>query len=372
MNKKKVLFVATITEHISQFHQPHLKFFQSQKYETNVASNGKQDIKFCDKHFDINFKRFPINIANIKAYKKLKNIIDENEYELIHCHTPVGGLLTRLAARKARKNGTKVIYTAHGFHFYKGAPILNWIIYYPIEKFLSKYTDAIITINKEDYKIAKEKFHSKQLYYIPGVGVEKEKFDINMGIEEINNKRDEVGFSEEDYICIIVGELNKNKNQEMAIKAFEGIKEEKIKLLIVGAGPLENYYEKLIMKYGLYDRIKLLGYRKDIPQLLKISNVLLSLSYREGLPVNVIEAMASGVPVIATNCRGNSDLVINGHNGYIISINDVQELQNKITILYNDKSNKYKEYSSIEFEKYNMDSVLNDYIKVYRTLLKEQ
>ena len=154
---KKVLFTATVTKtHINTFHLPYIKFFKEKGYETHVCSKndfiGEECIiPNCDIHYDIQFERSPMNIKNIKAYMQLKKIINENEYEIIHCNTPVASILTRLAAIKARKKGTKVIYTAHGFHFFKGAPLLNWMLYYPAEKICSYFTDILITINKEDY-----------------------------------------------------------------------------------------------------------------------------------------------------------------------------------------------------------------------------
>lgn len=327
---KKVLFVATVTNHINAFHTPFLKMLKEQGYETHVASYGEEHIEYCDKHYNIPFQRFPIKIKNIKAYKQLKQIIDENKYDIIHCHTPVGGVLTRLAAKKVRKNGTKVIYTAHGFHFYKGAPILNWIIYYPIEKYLSKYTDCLITINQADYDLAKKKFKkAKQVELVHGVGVDESKFEFEMSDEEKHNLRKELGLKDNDFVLIQVGELNKNKNQIMSINAMKDIvkSHSNIHLLIVGQGVLEKYYKKKIEQYNLQKNIHMLGYRKDIPKLLKISNVLLSLSYREGLPVNVIEGMMSGLPIIATDCRGNRDLVDN-----CINIKDTNKIMEYVTI----------------------------------------
>ena len=155
---KKVLFVASVNSHIIGFHTPYLKMFQERGYEVHVASYGDEKIEYCDKHHNIHFERFPFKLKNIKAYKELKKIIKDNKFEIIHCHTPTASVLTRLAARNARKKyNTKVIYTAHGFHFYKGAPAINWIIYYPIEKWLARYTDCLITINQEDYERAKER-----------------------------------------------------------------------------------------------------------------------------------------------------------------------------------------------------------------------
>ena len=166
---KKVLFVATVNRHIIGCHLPYLKWFKEQGYEVDVASRGIEEIDYCDKHFNLSFERFPLKSNNIKAYKELKKIISNNHYEIIHCHTPVGGVLTRLAARKERKKGTKVLYTAHGFHFYKGAPLLNWIIYYPIEKIMAKFTDCLITIVNEDYEFAKKHLKAKEIRHIKAI-----------------------------------------------------------------------------------------------------------------------------------------------------------------------------------------------------------
>ena len=360
---KKVLFVATVTRHINAFHIPYLKWFKEQGYEVHVASNGGENIEYCDKHFNIPFERFPIKLGNIKAYKQLKSIIDENQYEIIHCHTPVGGVITRLAARKARKKyHTRVIYTAHGFHFYKGAPLLNWIIYYPIEKWLSKYTDCLITINEEDYQRAKSKFKkAKRIELVHGVGVDENKFKQDMTEEEKLKLREELGIEKEDFVIIQVGELNKNKNQIMSIEAMKMVIKVKanIKLLLVGTGTLKRVYENKIKEYGLEKNIMLLGFRTDVPKLLRISNCLISTSKREGLPINVIEAQISRLPVIATNCRGNCDLVPREN---LVKIGDTEKLALKIVKICNNKENIiYKA------EKYYSDRILDVFRKkIYR------
>lgn len=320
---KKVLFVATVTGHIKAFHIPYLKWFKEQGYEVHVASNGNEKIEYCDKHFNIPFERFPFKSNNIKAYKELKKIIDDNNYQIIHCHTPVGGVLTRLAARKARKNGTRVIYTAHGFHFYKGAPLLNWIIYYPIEKLCARWTDCLITINEEDYDLAKTKFRAKRVEIINGIGVDKNKFDFIMSDGEKEKIRKKLNLKKDDFVLIQVGELNKNKNQIMIIEAIRRIikTNKNVKLLLVGKGILKDYYLEKIKEYNLEKNVFLLGYRKDIPKLLKISDCLISTSKREGLPVNLIEAAMSGLPIIATDCRGNRDV-----SRITVTIDNVDEL----------------------------------------------
>ena len=281
-------------------------------------------------------------------------------------------MLTRLAARRARqKDHTRVIYTAHGFHFYKGSPMINWIIYYPIEKWLSKYTDYLITINKEDYDIAKNKFKkAKQIELINGIGVYEKKLNFEMTEKERIEFRRIWGLEKDDFVLIQIGELNKNKNQIMTIEAMKiAIKENpNIKLLLAGTGPLKELYEKKIKEYELEKNILLLGFRNDVPKLLKIVDCLISTSKREGLPVNVIEAQISGVPVIATNCRGNRDLTLQEN---LVEIGDIQELALKIVKKSKNKKDMNKDIVN-SIEKYYLDNILDIFKKKIYIERKEE
>lgn len=336
---KKVLFVASITRHINTFHLPYLKYFKDKGYEVHVASNGDEKIKNCDKHFNLEFERSPLKKANIKAYKKLKEIIKKGEYEIIHCHTPVASVLTRLAAKKSRKRiGTKVLYTAHGFHFYKGAPLKNWLMYYPIEKVLSKHTDVLITINEEDYSFAKKKLKAKQIKHVHGIGVDRKKFEVDMCSKERDEQRAKFTVEPLDFLITYVAELNDNKNQMMLVDAMKILvkKHPNIKVLLAGDGVNKDKIEKEIRENKLQSNVLLLGYRTDIPNLLAISDLYVATSKREGLPINIIEAMVSGLPVVATNSRGQRELVSDGENGYIVEIGDVNSLVEKIKNIYLD------------------------------------
>lgn len=365
---KKVLFTATVDSHILHFHIPYLKLFKDKGYEVHVATNGDEEIPYCDVKHKISFERSPIKINNLKAIKELKKIINKEAFEIIHCHTPMGSVVTRFAAKKARKKGTRVIYTAHGFHFFKGASKLNWIIFYPIEKFLSRYTDAIITINKEDYDLAKSKFHC-DIKYIPGVGISKEKFDFNLSEEELNQFRKELGITENDFVMSIIGELNANKNQMLAFNVMKELIDENknLKLLIIGDGVLKEDYEKYIVENNLQDNVYLLGYRTDVAKLLKVTDLQLSLSHREGLPVNVMEGMITGVPVIVTNCRGNRDLVQEGKNGYIIGQDDKEKLKELIQKIINNKEEveMFRQNSMNMAKEYLLENIIREYEEIY-------
>lgn len=341
---KKALILASVASMIEQFNMGNIKVLQELKYEVHVATNFidsgtitreraeelKNKLKDLNvKYYQIDFDRNVLSTKNIQAYKQVKQLIKENKYNIIHIHSPIGGVCGRLVAKKERKNGTKVIYTAHGFHFFKGAPAKNWLIYYPVEKWLSKYTDCLITINEEDYNLAKKKFKAKNVEYVPGIGVDENKFNFEMSREERNELRKSLGINEDDFVFIQVGELNNNKNQIMTIEAIKELVKEnnKIKLLLVGIGDLKEYYENKIKEYSLEKSVFLLGYRNDVPKLLKISDVLISTSKREGLPVNILEAMFAGLPIIATNCRGNRDLVPDNN---LVEIDNVEQLKDKM------------------------------------------
>ncbi len=360
MNNKKILFVATVTDHINGFHIPYLKMFKEKGYEVHVASFGEEPIEYCDKHFNIPFARLPFKLQNYKAYKELKKIINDNDYEIIHCHTPVGGVLTRLAAKKARKKGTRVIYTAHGFHFYKGAPILNWIIYYPIEKYLAKYTDCLITINEEDYELAKKKFKAKEIEFVHGVGVDEKKFNFTMSDDEKEDLRKSLDLKKDDFVISYVAELSKRKNQGMLIRATsELINKEKIKnikVLLVGADSLNNYYQQMARDLSVEDNIMFLGYRKDIPRLLRISDLYVSTSTQEGLPINLVEAAMCKLPIIATNCRGNRNVA-----SKLIEINNIEQLCESI----NNAIEKKESYLCSEYSEYELNNALNEMKKIY-------
>ena len=330
----RVLFVATVVKtHIMEFHIPYLQMFQEAGWETAVAArNDYEDpsdcvIPYCDNYYNIPFARNPLHPSNVRAYRKLKNVIDKGNYDIIHCHTPVGGMLGRFAARHTRKRGTKVIYTAHGFHFFKGAPLLNWLVYYPAERWMAHYTDDLITINKEDYNRV-QNFKAKRVHYVPGVGIDLEKFvpprDFTERQREKDEKRRELMLKPEDFVVLSVGELIKRKNHEVVIRAIAQIKREseetynRIQYLICGRGVLEQKLKQLAHDLDVEEHVHFLGYRSDICQICHASDLFVFMSFQEGLPVALMEAMACGLPVACSNIRGNQDLVNDGENGVLV------------------------------------------------------
>ncbi|HFU4350757.1 TPA: glycosyltransferase family 4 protein [Streptococcus suis] len=368
---KKVLFVATVVKlHIMVFHIPYLEWFKKNGYEVHVAARNDYDnkdeciIPFCDRFHDLPFERSPIRKNNLQVYKDLKNIIDTEQYEIIHCHTPMGGAIGRLAARSARKKGTKVIYTAHGFHFFKGAPLVNWLAYYPAERWLARYTDVLITINTEDYEIAK-KFKVNRIEYVPGVGIDTDKFK-NIEVNR-TEKRESLGVSEDDFMIISVGELNKNKNHQVIIRAIAKLRNEKIKYVLCGQGPLETELRELAKELDVENQVKFLGFRKDVPDLMKVADLFAFPSYREGLSLSLMEAMASGLPVVCSEIRGNTDLIEDGKGGYLVEPSDVEGSAKYIKELI-ENSRLKSELGGFNLEKiehYSIENVLCEMEEIY-------
>ena len=364
----RILYVATISNTINAFLIPHIEMLLDQGHHVDIACNIDREIssrlieRGC-KVYNIEFERSPLKKENYIAYKKLKSILIRGEYNLVHTHTPVASACVRFACRKIKN--LKVFYTVHGFHFYKGAPIKNWLIYYPIEYYLARFTDVLITINKEDYYRAKKFLRATKVEYIPGVGIDTKK--LNDVIVDRAAKREELAVPCKSTVLLSVGELNKNKNHETIIKAISKLNNPDIYYLICGQGALENYLNDLIIKLGLEKQIKLLGYRNDVAEICKAVDVFVFPSFREGLSVALMEAMACGLPVICSDIRGNRDLIENEKGGCLIKPNDIDGFVKSIKRIITDKS-LYKKNSASNIEKvkkYEIENVLTKLKKTY-------
>lgn len=370
----KILLVATVQSHICQFHRPLVKMLHEHGCEVHVAARNnlaeKNGLKldFVDRVFDVPFERSPFNKKNLSAYRQLKKIIDDGDYDVVHTNTPVGGIVGRLAARKARKNGCQVFYTAHGFHFFQGGPKKNWLIYFPIERFMCRYTDELITITEEDYQLAQKKFHVS-VSHIHGIGANTSKY-FPVSDDECVALRKELGFTQEQRLIICTGELNANKNQITAIRAMEQVvkKVPEAMLLLAGNGATHDELQDAINSAGLQVKAVLLGYHTDLEKYVAISDLVLSCSKREGLPLNIVEGMLCKKPVVASINRGHKELVCDGINGYLLQANDVMGFAHKIIDLLND-GNKLYEFGNAgnkSIQAYADNSVQQELEEIYR------
>lgn len=255
--------------------------------------------------------RKPFDKGNIAAIKKLRELAGARGYDIVHCHTPVAAFCTRVACIGVRRQGTKVFYTAHGFHFYTGAPLKNWLAYYPVEWLCSWWTDVLVTINREDYKRAKKHFHAKKVAYVPGVGIDTGKFQN--GFCDRQKKRQGLGLKDTDIMLLSVGELCERKNHEIVIRAIAELNNPNVKYFICGQGNLEAYLSRLASESGLSGQVELLGFRNDISELCQAADLFVFPSLQEGLPVALMEAAACKTPVVCSRIRGNIELVPEPH-----------------------------------------------------------
>lgn len=336
---KKALITATVQSHVAQFHKPLMKLLKENGYEIHVAArdnlaekNGLS-LEFADKVYDVPFARSPFNKNNIAAYKQLKGIIGRSHYDLISCNTPVGGVLTRMAAKRTRREGTTLYYTAHGFHFYKGAPLQNWLIYYPVEKLMAHKTDKLITVSGEDYRFACKKIKTK-VERIHGIGANTEKY-FPVSREERIKIKEEIGASDAYPLLICTGELLGNKNQAAAIRAVAAVKKDypHVLLMLAGNGPKLSELETLAQSLGIMDNVRFLGYKTDLEKYINASDLAVACSFREGTPMNVIESMLCAKPVVASNNRGHRELVQDGRTGFIVDANDHSAFADQILCL---------------------------------------
>ena len=339
----KVLLTATVQSHICQFHKPLVRMLRRHgdveihvAARDNLAEKNGLKLDFADKVFDLPFSRSPKSPDNIRAARELKRLIREEHYDIIHCNTPVGGVVTRLVAAGARRQGARVIYTAHGFHFYQGSSKKSWTLLFPIEKRMSRRNDILITINEEDYALARESFPCR-VEHIHGVGVDAERYHTVPDTEAAGLK-EELGYSPGQRLILSVGELLPNKNHVMAVRAMRIVTDRfpEAKLLIAGNGPEKERLEEEITALELENNVELLGYCTHLEDYQRICDLSVACSRREGLPLNVIEAMLSGNPVIAAHNRGHDELIRDGENGFLINHDDAEALAGHICRLLSD------------------------------------
>lgn len=378
---KKVLIVASVVSFIEWFNKENVEFLRSDLgCEVHIACNfdymedtdEERTKKYLEKIktegvilHNIHFARSPFSSANIPAYRELKKIIDGGNFDLIHTHTPAASIFARMAARKARKNGTVVMYTCHGFHFHNAAPEKNWIMYYPVEKWMSRYTDYIVTINKEDFNRAKT-FHAKNVRYIPGVGVDIDRIK-NAKVDKKAYKKS-IGIPEDCVMLLSVGEMIERKNHQVIIKALGKLKRNDIYYVICGKGPLKEELEQLSKSLGVHTVF--LGFRKDIPELCNTADISAFPSQIEGLGLAGIEAMAAGVPLVSSNVHGILDYVIDGKTGYACDPDDVDGFAKAIDKLASSKElrESMKEACLKAVEPFEIKNALNTMWDIYREI----
>lgn len=368
---KRVLFISN-TANFSKFNRPFMKWFKEQGWQVDYCSSGEETVFDCDNQYTVNIQRSPFSLKNIKGYFEVKKILSENKYDIIHCHTPMGGVIGRLASRKLRKQKKiKVIYTAHGFHFYKGAPVKNWLLYYTMEKQLAHYTDVIVTINNEDFQNAKKMNKKWIVYKIDGVGVDLTKFYSNKTLTDRLHLRKEKGYRNEDFIILYTAEFIPRKNHKLLFSILPSLKKQipELKIILCGKGELLEEFKMLALQNKM-DYIDFTGYTKDVANYCRISDILVMPSLQEGLPIAMIEGISTGLPVVASNIRGHCDVIEDGINGFLFSLKSPRDFEEKINILYRDKELlQTMGKRNIEIsEKYSVNIIISKMADIYKSL----
>jgi len=354
---KSALVVCHLGRHYHKFGYYDIEVLLEEGYQVDFAANFRlpQD-NVNDSRINcigIPFDRAPIRRSNLFALIRVYRLIRDKNYTLIHCQSPVGGVITRLSCIFAGYKN--VYYTAHGFHFYRGAPVVNWILYFPIEFILNLFTKKTIVINQEDFLLAKRLFINKSIFYLPGIGLNV----ANAVNTRICRGEKNINFSDNDIVIISVGELSKRKNQIVLLKAMDYLNKTgllrkfSIKTLIVGTGNYEKYLRTYVVNHGLSEIVVLLGQRKDVRSLLELSDIYVSTSRMEGLPISVLEAMDAKLPLILSNCRGNRELVEEGYNGYLFQFDEYKTLAERIVEMAVDRK-KRREYGEASYKKVDM------------------
>lgn len=381
---KKVLIVVSVISFIEWFNKENIEYLRNElNCQVHIACNlnymNDTDENRTNAYLEkirsegvvvhnVDFARSPFSKENIRAWAELKKVIYSQHFDLINCHTPVASIITRLISRKARKNGSIIMYTCHGFHFHKASPLRNWILYYPVEWLCSFFCDYIVTINKEDYSLAK-KLHSEHVRYIPGVGVDIERIK-NTTVDKALYKKN-IGIPEDGIMLLSIGELIERKNHEVIIRALSRIKCGNIYYVICGKGPLERYLNKISIDLGIANNVVLLGFRSDIAELCNVADIGAFPSKIEGLGLAGIEIMAAGVPLVSSNVHGIIDYVVDGETGFLCDPDDVDGFSNAIYLLANnDKLRNIMRKKCLEAVKpFELHHALNAMWRIYDEIL---
>lgn len=375
LKKQKILFLQNLAKKVNSFSYTSMVAAQELGMEFHIACNWSyaseserlaDEQKYGIKIHQVDFHRSPYHPKNRKAYAQLKALIQKEQYDAIHCNTPIGGVLGRIVAKQC--NIRKVIYQPHGFHFYKGASWKNWLLYYPAEKLLACFTDAFITINQEDFKLAKAKMKLRnggKIYFIPGVGVDTLQYNAERSAYTL--KRNELGIPPDAFVLISAGELNRNKNNRVIISAMEQLKREDIHYILCGEGELEASLKMQADTAGLHNNVHFLGFRNDIDALYQMSDCFVMPSFREGLSRSMMEAMASGLPCVASRIRGNTDLLEDTAGGFLCEVQDISAYAEKIDFLVNnaDIRETMGKRNRIAVQKYRNENIIAEIKQIY-------
>jgi glycosyltransferase EpsD len=371
---KNILYIATSDIHLKTFHVPYIEWLTEQGHAVDLAFEDRGSISFSTarKEYRLHFPRSVKLKQLFETYKALKSIIESGNYDLIHCHTPIPSAITRLAAWRWRKHGGKVLYTAHGFHFYKGAPLQRWLVYYPAELILSHFSDFIVTINSEDLEYTKRKLWGARSGKIPGVGIQARGF-ARLESQERQLQRKELGFGTEQFLVLYVAEFIPRKNHQFIIEALPQLNKSipNLKVIFIGRGEVLEMCRSLTQALGVQDAVQFLGFRSDVAKFAQIADVAVSASKHEGLGIALLEQMRCGVPVVASDDRGHREFIENGETGFLFKQNDQKSFLQSLRRLYEDEalSERIGENARIKSLEFDLDQSMQAMARIYAQFL---
>ena len=368
---KKILFAASTLSHIENFHIPYLKYFKDTGFEVHIIGkeNNKLLIPYVDKVIPINFEKNMFSIKNFISAFRISKLIRKEKYSIISTHTILASFFTRLGIMLSLKEHPLVINTVHGYLFDENSNILKKNIMILAEKFVRPVTDTLLVMNSTDYEIAKKySLYKKNLYSIDGMGINALKFPFSTE-ENKSYLREKYNIPKDDFLLIYVAEFSKRKNQLFLIDSIKSLISEgynNVKLLLIGDGILLNNMKEYSKTLGIENNIIFKGYIKEVYDYYQISDICVSSSRIEGLPFNLMEAMSTGLPVIASKIKGHIDLVDPEENGFLYEYNNINEFCKHVKILYNDRDllNKMRISSHNLSKNYSLESVFPEITRI--------
>ena len=365
---KKILITSTDSM-MFLFLMPHVKNLIKKGYEVDIAcsflpefsnqsyiSKIKKTLPLGSTFHHVRVARSPFSFKNFYGYKDLIKIFSTKKYDVLWCNEPVMGFISRLAGQKFRYSGLKTIYMAHGFHFFSEGPFFNYALF-PLEWFAARLTDVLCVINKMDYKFAKKMF-KVDVHHVNGIGFDISRYSNAQTYR--SDLRSKLFSNDKEFLLLSVGELNKNKNHAIVFKSLALLKEYKIRYIVCGVGDQLKNLKSLAKRYGISDRVNFLGQRRDIYKLLGAADLFIHPSFREGLGVAPLEAMASGLAIVTSNRHGINDYSHSGITGFSCSPNNAKCFADAIKyMLLNPKKRKQMgEKNKIFVKKYDIKKLL--------------
>lgn len=373
------LFVTTVPVTLEVFLVPFARHFRGLGWRIDGLANGAAGNAALEADFDrlhdAGWTRNPLSPSNlIGTAARVRQLVTNNNYDIVHVHTPIAAFVTRFALRGlAQSTRPIVIYTAHGFHFYSGQNRLSHAVYRTMERVAARWTDYLVTINAEDHAAALSlgTIDRSRVRLINGIGVDIARFaDAAQDPGAAVRVREELGVSEDAFLLLMIAEFGAVKRHAHLIDALARVTNPDVVVVFAGDGPLESEVRASVSAHGLRESVRFAGYRRDIPQLLSASDALVLVSEREGLPRSVLEAMASGIPVIGTRTRGITDAV--GDTGWVVPKYDPAALAAAIDESASNPAEAHRRgllARARAQQRFSLDSIIADYEELYREAL---